>query len=77
MAKKSKKGYTVHIGCRTCNKPLVYVDKYGMFCEDKCNRAESIKIGKAVEKLFSKYSGPTFVGELEKLWTSINSEKQL
>lgn len=61
MAKKKTKKlvtYTAEVNC-TCGKPIVFGDKYGMFCADKCGRAESIEIGKAVEQLF-RGKGPFF-----------------
>lgn len=51
-SKKKLKTYEGHVGCRDCGKPIVFSDSYGMFCEDKCDRAECIAFGKAVKALF-------------------------
>ena len=32
----------VEVTCDDCGKRITYSDKYGMFCEDSCNRAASI-----------------------------------
>jgi predicted nucleic acid-binding Zn ribbon protein len=58
MAKKRKmKAYHAHVGCRDCGKPIVFSDKDGMFCEDKCGRAESIEIGKIMRARFGLLKG--------------------
>ena len=41
-----------------CGKPITFVDKYGMFCEDLCGYEESIKAEKIltamIEGIFGK-----------------------
>lgn len=62
MAKKKTKKlqtYNAEVNC-TCGKPIVFSDKYGMFCVSKCGRKDSIAIGKAMELLF-KGNGPFFL----------------
>lgn len=35
-----------------CGKPIIKSDKYGMWCEDRCNRDKSIKAVRELNDMF-------------------------
>lgn len=42
--------------CPSCGKPICVANNYGMFCEDHCGMAESIKASKQVTSFIESFT---------------------
>ena len=44
-------GVHITVCCAACGKPIVFSDRFGMYCEDKCGRVESVLVGRSVDTI--------------------------
>lgn len=49
--RQNRKYYDVNLTCKTTGKPIVIINQYGMYCEDKCE----LKQDKLAEKQARKF----------------------
>ena len=38
----------IEVKCEACGKPITHTDKYGMWCDDECDRDEAIEMWKGL-----------------------------